>query len=254
MIHRNNSGGLIASLLGILFGVIGIFAVAILFVPLAFLCGLIGVFRSRSLSAIALSGLAMLLSAVGYFMSPVLLALTSAALTAKVISDAVTPVPPPKPRPVVQQAAAVPTPKPEPKIAAPAPASPPWVPEQGNPEPERSEELRGRLGGQPRWIEIIKPIIACKDDEDTPELKQRTFQAIVAWQGGTTPPPGCGTLKPGAKLIDFDDQTEAEKRELLRLGVPNCKKGCVPFSSPVYAPPGRLFGPYARYTSPPPGW
>lgn len=252
MIHRNNSGGMIASLLGILFGVIGIFAVAILFVPLAFLCGLVGVFRSRSFSAIALSGLALLLSAVGYFMSPVLLALTGAVLTAKVVSDVILPTPPPKPQPVVQLAAPVPATKPAPTIAAPTVA--PQVSEQGNPPTDRPEYPKVRLDGEPRWIEITKPMIACKDDEDTPELKQRTFQAIVAWQGGTTPPSGCGTLKPGTKLIDFDDQTEAEKRELLRLGVPNCKKGCVPFSSPVYAPPGRLFGPYARYTSPPPGW
>jgi hypothetical protein len=79
VIHRNGSGGLIASLLGIFFGVIGIFAIAILFVPLAFICGLLGLFRSRSISAIALSGLALLLSAIGYFTSPVLLAMTELA-------------------------------------------------------------------------------------------------------------------------------------------------------------------------------
>lgn len=72
-IRRNSNAGLIAGLFGCLFGLLGIFTLGLIFVPLAALCGLIGLLRGvlgGSVSGTGTSLLAGVLTAIGVVSSP----------------------------------------------------------------------------------------------------------------------------------------------------------------------------------------
>lgn len=74
--------GLVAGILGCVFGVIGIFALGLVFVPLALLCALVGFFRGiagRSAAGFSTSVLAGVLALVGFATSPSLWLLAGVA-------------------------------------------------------------------------------------------------------------------------------------------------------------------------------
>lgn len=79
---KSTTRGLIAALFGCLFGLIGVFAFSVFFVPLAVLCGLIGLLRAGSIAVGGVALLAWLLAAAGFATSPTLLFMTGAALVA----------------------------------------------------------------------------------------------------------------------------------------------------------------------------
>ena len=77
--------GVLAGILGCVFGIIGIFAFAIVFVPLAGICAIVGLIRGivgKSAAGIGTSLLAGVLSVVGYLLSPTLLLITAGLITA----------------------------------------------------------------------------------------------------------------------------------------------------------------------------
>lgn len=112
--------GTVAGLLGCLFGIIGIFAFAIVFVPLAACCALVGLVRGivgKSAAGIGTSVLAGALSVFGFIASPTLWILTAGVLAGGLIASQ----PPTQPSQVAQRTAMPPT-----YHAAPAyPALPP---------------------------------------------------------------------------------------------------------------------------------
>lgn len=77
--------GVLAGIFGCIFGIIGIFAFAIVFVPLAGICAIVGLIRGivgKSAAGIGTSLLAIMLSVVGYLLSPTLLLITAGLTTA----------------------------------------------------------------------------------------------------------------------------------------------------------------------------
>jgi hypothetical protein len=92
--YRGNAG-LLAGVLGCVFGVLGIFTFGIIFVPLAALCALIGCVRGLaggSMSGFGASLLAGLLAFVGFTVSPSLWLLTGGLLLAAQIPSSNQPV------------------------------------------------------------------------------------------------------------------------------------------------------------------
>ena len=85
IIVRSSTGnqGVVAGLLGCLFGILGIFTVGIVFVPLAALCTLFGLLRGiagRSVAGIGCSLLAGTLTVWGFVVSPTLWVLVGAGI------------------------------------------------------------------------------------------------------------------------------------------------------------------------------
>jgi hypothetical protein len=73
VVRQNGNPGMVAGLLGCGLGILGIFTVGILFVPLAALCSLIGVIRGAmggSGAGIGVSILGIILAIWGFVMSP----------------------------------------------------------------------------------------------------------------------------------------------------------------------------------------
>ncbi len=76
--NKDEKQGQTAAILGIVFGLISIFVLGMLFVPLATVCAGIGLYRSirhKYMPAIGMSVLAFILTLVGLFTSPSLLLL-----------------------------------------------------------------------------------------------------------------------------------------------------------------------------------
>ena len=73
IIQRRGNPGLLAGILGCVFGLFGIFTIGVLFVPLAAICSLIGLLRGiggMSGTGIGLSLLGIALTAAGFVFSP----------------------------------------------------------------------------------------------------------------------------------------------------------------------------------------
>lgn len=82
IVQQKRNPGLIAGILGCVFGVLGIVASGLIFVPLAALCSVVGIIRGvlgRSAAGIGTSALAVLLTIIGFVVSPTLWALLAAA-------------------------------------------------------------------------------------------------------------------------------------------------------------------------------
>ena len=85
VVERRGSPGVVAGLLGCVFGILGIFTLGFVFVPLAAVCSLIGLLRGlmgMSGAGIGLSVLGMVLTIVGFIFSPSLWLLFAAGLAA----------------------------------------------------------------------------------------------------------------------------------------------------------------------------
>ena len=81
--------GLVSGLLGCMFGTIGIFALALVFVPLAALCTLVGLVRGvvgRSVAGVGTSLLAGVVTLIAVLTSPTLLLLLGGAATATALA------------------------------------------------------------------------------------------------------------------------------------------------------------------------
>lgn len=75
-VEKKSSPGLLAGIFGNVFAVLGILFLGIVFVPLAGICSAIGMVQGvsgRSTAGMAVSGLGVVLSLVGFFTSPMLL-------------------------------------------------------------------------------------------------------------------------------------------------------------------------------------
>lgn len=126
-VRRAAVPGVLAGLLGCIFGVMGIFAVGFVFVPLAAVCAAIGLVRGllgRCAAGVGTSLLAGVLSVFGFILSPSLWLLTATVIAAGSI---ITSQPSQSPLSSAQHLAAVPPPRANPpqyRLAMPAPASP----------------------------------------------------------------------------------------------------------------------------------
>jgi len=81
VIRHRGSAGLVAGIFGCIFGILGIFTVGIIFVPLAAICSVVGLLRGifgGSASGIGLSILAAALAIWGVVVSPTLWLLIAA--------------------------------------------------------------------------------------------------------------------------------------------------------------------------------
>lgn len=99
-VARASNAGLIAGLLGCAFGVLGIFTVGVIFVPLAALCGVVGLLRGlfgRSPSGIGTSVLAAVLVVLGFIASPSLWALLGLSV---LVSQVASSPPPQRAQPI----------------------------------------------------------------------------------------------------------------------------------------------------------
>jgi len=75
VVRHRGSPGLVAGILGCVFGLFGIFTIGIIFVPLAGICSVFGLLRGlfgRSVSGIGVSLLAAILTFWGFVFSPTL--------------------------------------------------------------------------------------------------------------------------------------------------------------------------------------
>jgi len=85
--------GIVAGILGCLFGVLGIFTIGIIFVPIAALCSLVGLARGisgPSLAGIATSLLGAVLTFFGFISSPTLWLLAAGLFVASQSDNAAT--------------------------------------------------------------------------------------------------------------------------------------------------------------------
>lgn len=85
VVERRGSPGVVAGLLGCVFGILGIFTLGFVFVPLAAVCSLIGLLRGlmgMSGAGIGLSVLGIVLTIVGFIFSPSLWLLFAASVAA----------------------------------------------------------------------------------------------------------------------------------------------------------------------------
>ena len=115
--------GVVAGLLGCLFGTIGIFALALVFVPLAALCTLVGLLRSlfgRSLAGFGASMLAGVVTIIAFITSPSLLLLFGGLVAAFALSGANAP----SDMRVARVSPSTPVPAPQVQTPAPTPRSP----------------------------------------------------------------------------------------------------------------------------------
>jgi hypothetical protein len=85
VVERRNRPGVVAGALGCVFGVLGIFTLGLVFVPLAALCSVVGLIRgltSASAAGIGLSLVGAVLTIAGFIFSPSLWVLLAAAIAA----------------------------------------------------------------------------------------------------------------------------------------------------------------------------
>lgn len=78
-LKQGTTAGMISSVLAVL----GIFFLGIVFVPIALIVGLVGMFRSistKNISGIIINALALILVLVGFFTSPMLIAIIGIGL------------------------------------------------------------------------------------------------------------------------------------------------------------------------------
>jgi hypothetical protein len=256
--HRSSTGGLVASVFGCMFGLIGIFVLAIIFVPLAVLCSAVGLLQVSRIwiAGVALVGL--LLAAAGFATSPTLLLIAGALslLPANQTSTA----PSSAVQPAQRQATVLPVSN--------AASSAAQRSQSNRTQPEQIASTASRfvpLASEPglhwsqanataEWFEITQPMVGCSEVQDGPELQQSARRAIIAWAARATLPAGCQVIQPGKRLLLDTEQTEPQRQQMVKLWEMNCRSGCVPFASPVYMPPWRAVGPYLRPSAPPPGW
>ncbi|MGH6875831.1 MAG: hypothetical protein ACREHV_00475 [Rhizomicrobium sp.] len=106
IVQHRGQGGVLAGILGCIFGVLGIFSFGLIFVPLAALCSLIGFVRGiggRSPAGIGTSILAAMLCFWGFAVSPSLWALLAAGIIAQHVSAPAPSAPAPNPAAVALQ-------------------------------------------------------------------------------------------------------------------------------------------------------
>lgn len=101
------------------------------------------------------------------------------------------------------------------------------------------------------WVIVTRPVLACSDTGDVPELRQKLLDAFAHPNQDGSLPEGCSLLKVGSVYLLDDEQTEAETHIALKMWIRNCSSGCSPWMSPVYAPARQLVGPYLRPTKMP---
>jgi hypothetical protein len=101
------------------------------------------------------------------------------------------------------------------------------------------------------WVVVTRPVLACSDGSDVPELRQKLFDAFAHPHEDGSLPKGCALLKVGNIYLLDDEQTKAENHTAIKMWVRNCTKGCSPWMSPVYAPARQLVGAYLRPTKAP---
>lgn len=259
--RRSGTRGLVASIFGCLFGLIGVFILAIIFVPLAILCSAIGLVRASRIWIAGVALLGLLLAAAGVVTSPTLLlvagvlsllpanpgpaSLPSTAQLAQRQTDKVTSLPPSNADRTTAQTS-MPNGAQVDRVAS---TGRRFVPLASEPGLHWSQ-----ANSTAEWFEITQPMVGCSEVQDSPELQQTAKRAILAWRTRTSLPPNCQVFQPGKRLLLDTQQTEAERQQLLKLWEMNCRTGCVPFASPVYMPPWRIVGPYLRPSAPPPGW
>jgi hypothetical protein len=101
------------------------------------------------------------------------------------------------------------------------------------------------------WVVVTRPVLACSDGSDLPELRQKLLDAFAHPHDDGSVPEGCALLKVGNIYLLDDDQTKAETHIAIKMWVRNCSSGCSPWMSPVYAPARQLVGSYLRPTQAP---
>lgn len=259
--RRSGTRGLVASIFGCLFGLIGVFILAIIFVPLAILCSTIGLIRASRIWIAGVALLGLLLAAAGVVTSPTLLlvagvlsllpanqgpaSLPSTAQLAQRQTDKVTSPPLSNADRIIGQTN-MPNGAQVDRVASTARR---FVPLASEPGLHWSQ-----ANSTAEWFEITQPMVGCSDVQDSPELRQSAMRAISAWTARTSFPTNCRVFQPGKRLLLDTQQSEAERQQLLKLWEMNCRAECTPFASPVYLPPWRIVGPYLRPSAPPPGW
>jgi len=259
--RQSHTGGLVGSLFGCLFGLIGVFLFSVVFVPMAVLCSAIGLLRASRIWIAGVAVIGLILSAIGFVTSPTLLLLASAlVLLPSHQTPATLPTAPQRTQIQIEKPAAAATPAAATSVAPPVPsqqsvsellASPAHriVPLASGPGLHWSQ-----AAPKAEWFEVSQSMVGCSQAEDSPQLQQSAMQAILAWQARTALPQDCRVVQPGRRLLLDTEQTEPQRQQLVKLWEMHCRSGCVPFASPVYMPPWRIVGPYLRPSAPPPGW
>ena len=259
--RRSGTRGLVASIFGCLFGLIGVFLFSVVFVPLADLCSAMGLLRASQIWILGVAAIGLVLSAIGFVTSSTLLLLVS-ALTLLSSHQTPTTLPTAHQRTQIQteKPAAMTTPIAATSVAPSVPSQPP-ISELLAPPARRIVPLASGPGlhwsqatPKAEWFEVSRPMVGCSHTEDSPQLQQSAMQAILAWQARTSLPQGCQVIQLGKRLLLDAEQTEPQRQQVVKLWEMNCRAECVPFASPVYMPPWRIVGPYLRPSAPPPGW
>ena len=104
------------------------------------------------------------------------------------------------------------------------------------------------------WVEVTRPVLSCGAINDSPSLQNLLLDTLVHPPANGKLPEGCSQLVVGDKYLLDDKQSEEDTKNFVKMWAGVCPHGCVPYMTPVYAPPRRIVGVYLRPTNPPPGW
>jgi hypothetical protein len=104
------------------------------------------------------------------------------------------------------------------------------------------------------WVEVTRPALSCGSVEDDKELEDQLLEIMSHPQTDGVLPTDCKILTVGDKYVLDDEQTDEDRKVVVKMWEANCTKGCSPAMSPVYAPPRGYNGAYLRPTTPPQGF
>jgi len=107
---------------------------------------------------------------------------------------------------------------------------------------------------KPMWVVVTHKMLACQSTTDDPSQRDLLLNTLAHPPTDGNLPDGCELLRVGQKFLLDDEQTESDTKIAVKMWIPNCIKGCVPYMSVVYSPPRSVVGDYLRPTRPPRGF
>jgi hypothetical protein len=104
------------------------------------------------------------------------------------------------------------------------------------------------------WVQVTRPALSCGGVEDDKKLQDKLLEIMSHPPTDAVLPTDCKILTVGDKYVLDDEQTDEDRKVVVKMWEVNCTKGCSPAMSPVYAPPRGYNGAYLRPTTPPQGF
>lgn len=120
--------------------------------------------------------------------------------------------------------------------------------------PSQDAKSASEVRTKPIWVVVTHKMLACQSTIDDLSLRDLLLNTLAHPPADGNFPDGCELLRVGQKFLLDDQQSESETKIAVKMWIPNCIEGCVPYMSVVYSPPRTIVGAYLRPTRPPRGF